>query len=434
MKFNKQEWSYIFYDWAESAFTVIVAVFIFPILFKVLAEEGGVKEAVASNTYSFLVAAISLAVAVLSPILGALADYRGLKKTFFLFFFVVGIVFTILLAFYPYYTQSGWWLILIPFALGTIGFAGTNIFYDAFIVDVTTNERMDRVSTTAYAFGYIGGSTIPLVAAIVFLNVLPNVNESFSVTLGFQLTFAFTAVWWLLFSIPFLRNVHQVFGIEREPRPVARSLTRLLQTFREAQRYRKVFLFLIAYFLFIDGVHTIINLATVFAIDAVESITADNATEVLLPLFLVIQIAAFGFALVFAWLSKRYTTESLLYVTISIYTGISIFAVFVSEVWHFWVLGLGVATAQGAIQALSRSYFGKIVPKHKANEFFGLFTVFNRFAAFIGPLLVAAVGSAVLALWPDITGGVMRYGVLSLVILFILGAILFRKASQLPVD
>ncbi len=420
MKFNKREWAYIFYDWAESAFTVIIAVFIFPILYKILAEQGGMQEGVATNIYSFLVAAISLIIAILSPILGTIADYKGLKKKFFIFFFIMGIIFSVMLSFYPVYTNSFWWLVLIPFVLSTIGYAGTNIFYDAFIVDATTDERMDRVSTTAYAFGYLGGSTLPLVVAIILLNILPNESNTlnllgwvvpYTVTTGFQLTFLFTSLWWLVFSIPFLRHVDQVHGIEKEDRPIYRSLMRLKETFLDAKKYRKIFIFLIAYFLFIDGVHTIINLATVFAIDSIASVNTDNATEVLLPLFLVIQVVAFIFAVFFAWLSRKFKTESLILTTIMIYIFISIFAFFVTEVWQFWILGLAVATAQGAIQALSRSYFGKIVPKNKANEFFGLFTIFSRFASFVGPLIVGMVGSLVLIINPDVTGGVMRYGV-----------------------
>jgi len=431
--FTTKEWAYIFYDWAESAYTVIFATFIFPLLYGYLAiEVGGLGSNVADSLFAFLVSGISLIVAILSPILGTLADYKGLKKKFFLIFFFVGIISSILLVFYPVFaTPQLWWLILVPYVIGTIGYTGTNIFYDAFIVDMSTDEKMDRVSTAAYAFGYIGGSTIPLIIAVVLLTVLPNTVEGFTTTLGFQITFLITAVWWLIFSIPFLKESKQVYGIEKEEQPVKKSFIRLFKTLKEAKKYPKVFLFLIAFFLYIDGVHTIINLAARFAVNALEIAPEDELTT-LLPIFLVIQVAAFFFALLFAQLSKRYKTEHLLMINILVYAFISIFAIFIYDLWQFYVLGLLVATSQGAIQALSRSYFGKIIPKDKTNEFFGLYTIFSRFAAVVGPFIVGTVATIVTLTAGDLPGGNLRYGVLSLIVLFIAGGYVFNKARKLP--
>jgi MFS transporter, UMF1 family len=431
--FTTKEWAYIFYDWAESAYTVIFATFIFPLLYGYLAiEVGGLGSNVADSLFAFLVSGISLVVAILSPILGTLADYKGLKKKFFLIFFFVGIISSILLVFYPVFaTPQLWWLILVPYVIGTIGYTGTNIFYDAFIVDMSSDEKMDRVSTAAYAFGYIGGSTIPLIIAVVLLTVLPNTIEGFTTTLGFQITFLLTAIWWLVFSIPFLKESKQVYGIEKEDQPVKKSFLRLFKTLKEAKKYPKVFLFLIAFFLYIDGVHTIINLAARFAVNALEIAPEDELTT-LLPIFLVIQIAAFFFALLFAQLSKRYKTEHLLMINILVYAFISIFAIFIYDLWQFYVLGLLVATSQGAIQALSRSYFGKIIPKEKTNEFFGLYTIFSRFAAVVGPFIVGTVATIVTLTAGDLPGGNLRYGVLSLIVLFIAGGYIFNKARKIP--
>lgn len=435
MIFTRKEWSYVFYDWAESCFTVIVAAFIFPLLWGQLTAGVANGEAI----YGFVVAAVSLLVAILSPILGTIADYRGYKKRFFTFFFVLGIIFTFGIGFFPVEPEL-WWAILIPYILASVGYAGSNVFYDAFLIDVTSNERMDRVSTAGYAFGYIGGSTIPLILAIFLLQVLPaalageiidifGVRFEYTLDTGFRLTFFLTAIWWLLFSIPFLRNVRQIHGIAPEKQIVLNSFRRLAQTFKDIRSYKHIFVFLAAYFLYIDGVHTIISLAVPFAANAIEEITPDNATAALLPVFLVIQVAAFAFSILFAILSRRYSTRSLLFVAIGIYTLISIFALFVTEVIHFWVLGLLVATSQGAIQSLSRSYFGKIVPKDKGSEFFGFYTIFGRFASILGPLLVAGISLGVTSIFGPIPGGTMRYGVLSLILLFGAGALIF---SRLP--
>lgn len=436
MIFNKKEWSYIFYDWAESCFTVIVQAFIFPMLYGLL-TRGMVG---AESIYGFLVSIISLGIAILSPILGTIADYRGYKKRFFLFFFAIGIAFTFLIGLYPA-DPKFWWMVLIPYAIASIGYAGTNIFYDAFIVDVTDDERMDRVSTAGYAFGYLGGSTIPLVLAIVLLQVLPGMAVDGVLTVGgasfpydaytgFRITFFMTGVWWLVFSIPFLKNVKQVHGIEPEPRPIVNSFKRLAHTFSDVKRYAPVFLFLVAYFLYIDGVHTIIAMAVPFASNAIAGVTPDNATATLLPILLAIQVVAFFFAILFAFLARFFRTRTLLFTTIAVYCVISIFALFVTTISHFWILGMLVATSQGAIQSLSRSYYGKIVPKDMANEFFGFYTIFGRFAAVLGPALVGGISLAVLATVGDLPGGTMRYGVLSLVILFIAGAILFRVSEK----
>ncbi|MBU0954151.1 MAG: MFS transporter [Spirochaetes bacterium] len=434
--FNKKEWAFIFYDWAESCFTVIVQAFIFPMLYGLLSK--GLHGA--ESIFGFIVSFVSLSVAVLSPILGTIADYKGFKKTFFLIFFWLGIFFTFLIGFYPA-DPSLWWMILIPYTLASIGYAGTNVFYDSFIVDATDDKNMDRVSTTAYAFGYLGGSTIPLILAIVLLQVLPGLTENgqlqllgfsfpYDIYTGFRITFFMTGIWWLVFSIPFIKHVKQVHGIEPEPRPIFNSFKRLGKTFKNIKNYRVVFLFLAAYFLYIDGVHTIIAMAVPFATNAIEAVTADNATATLLPILLAIQVAAFVFAMIFSYLTRFFRTRSLLFVTIAVYSLCAIIGFFISEIWHFWVLGMLVATSQGAIQSLSRSYFGKIVPKHMANEFFSFYTIFGRFASVMGPAMVGGISLFVLTAFGDQPGGTMRYGVLSLIILFIAGAILFRLSEK----
>lgn len=430
-RFTKKEWAYIFYDWAESAFTVVFATFIFPGLYAFLSTDGGgLTNDQSSILYQVIIATISIVIAISSPILGTLSDYQGTKNRFFKLFFYVGIFSSALIPLYPYFP---WWVVLIPFAISYLAYSATNVFYDSFIVDVTTDERMDNVSTTAYAFGYLGGSTIPLIIGIALITLLPS-------PIDLQLTFLITTIWWFVFSIPFLRHVKQVHGIAPEKQPLFQSFKRLYSTFKEAKKYRKVFLFLIAFFLYIDGVHTIISQAVPFAVNAIPEVTGENVNDVLLPIFLMIQIAAFGFALLFARLAKIYKAENLLLVTIGIYAFISLFGFFINTVTMFAILGLLVATSQGAIQSLSRSYFGKIVPKEKANEFFGLYTVFSRVAAFMGPAIIALVSSIVLVISgtneiiDPVFPGAMRYGILALIVLFFAGGFLFNRARKVPTE
>jgi UMF1 family MFS transporter len=429
-KFSKKEWAYIFYDWAESAFTVVFATFIFPGVYSYLStdpELGNLSSDQSSILYQVLISVISILIAILSPILGTISDYKGYKDRFFKIFFYIGIFSSILIPLYPYFP---WWVVLIPFSIAYLAYNATNVFYDSYIVDVTTNERMDSVSTIAYAFGYLGGSTIPLVIGIALISLIDG-------ALGLQLTFLITTIWWFVFSLPFLRRVKQVYGIEPEKQPVKKAFMRLFSTLKEVKKYKKVFIFLIAFFLYIDGVHTIISQAVIFAVNAIppEQLEPDVNT-VLLPIFLMIQIAAFAFALLFARLSKFIKIETLLFFTIGMYAFISIFGFFIDTITLFTILGLLVATSQGAIQALSRSYFAKIIPKDKANEFFGLYTVFSRVAAFMGPAIIAIVSSLVLIVnnTTQIDGGAMRYGILALVVLFFAGGILFNVARKIPAD
>lgn len=429
LSFTKKEWSYIFYDWAESAFTVVFATFIFPGLYSFLSvDTGGLTNDQSSILYQLLIAGISIMIAILSPILGTISDYKGYKDKFFRFFFYVGIISSLLIPLYPYFP---WWVVLIPFTIAYLAYNATNVFYDSYLVDTTSDDRMDRVSTVAYAFGYLGGSTIPLIIGIALITLLDG-------AIGLQLTFLITSVWWLLFSLPFLKNVRQNYGIEPEKNPIKNAFARLFATLKDARKYKKVFLFLIAFFLYIDGVHTIISQAVVFAVNAIPEVTSVNVNTILLPIFLMIQVAAFIFALIFAQLGKRFKTETLLMVTIGIYALVSLFGFFINSVLLFTILGLMIATSQGAIQSLSRAYFGKIIPKEKANEFFGLYTVFSRVAAFMGPAIIAFVSGVVLfvagttEIVDPVFPGAMRYGILALIVLFIGGGLIFNRVRKLP--
>lgn len=406
MKLTLQEKSWAFYDWANSAYTITVTTTIFPLYFKAAVEETGVSATTSTAYLGFTNSLSSLIVALLAPLLGTIADYYGYKKNFFGFFTWLGVLLTGILAFVP---QSQWLLMLFIYTVSAIGFSGSNIFYDAFLVDVTTEERMDFVSTLGYALGYIG-STIPFILCMTliitaYMGIIP---------IGFYMAskigFVITALWWGYFTLPMMRHVHQIHGIAREENPIARSMARLAKTFKNIRAHRPLFMFLLAYFFYIDGVDTIIRMATAYGSDL--GIDANS----LLVILLVTQFVAFPFALLYGKLAAKYKGKTMLYVAILAYTFICIYAYFLKSTLDFWILAILVGTQQGGIQALSRSYFAKLVPKENANEFFGFYNIFGKFAAIMGPALMSAVTLAT---------GKTNAGVLSIVVLFVVGGVLF---------
>ncbi|MGZ4161117.1 MAG: MFS transporter, partial [Neobacillus sp.] len=247
-KLSKQENSWVFYDWANSAYSILITTAIFPLYFKAAATNAGLAASTSTAYWGYANSFATLLISICAPILGSIADFRGFKKRFFTFFLALGIVFTLLLAVVP---SSQWLILLICYMFTVIGFGGTNIFYDAFLVDVTSEERMDRISSRGYAMGYIG-STIPFIISIALIilsqqNILP-----ISVTVASQAAFAITALWWGLFTLPMLKNVKQIYYKEPVPNPISSSFKQLYETFKKIKLYRPLFLFLIAYFFYID--------------------------------------------------------------------------------------------------------------------------------------------------------------------------------------
>lgn len=401
--FTRQEKSWILYDWANSAYSAIVSASVLPIFFKSMTKADGISSHMADSWWGYGTSTATLALAILAPILGTLGDYKNMKLRLFKIFLVIGIASTAALT-----VTSQWKAILILYMITIIGFSGANLFYDAFLVDVTTGDRMDRVSTYGFALGYIGGSTIPFVAAIALILFGPKIGVS--AQLATQLSFLLTAVWWGAFSIPILKNVRQVYYIEHEPWMVINSFKRLMATFRGLSKHKPIFLFLLAYFFYIDGVNTIIHMATVFG----DSVGVGSNS--LLLALLVTQIVAFPCAILFGKLAKRFGSDKMILVGIVIYILICLLGYRLSSTVEFWILALLVATSQGGIQALSRSYFGKMIPKEKANEFFGFYDIFGKFAAIMGPALYGICSQLT---------GQSRYGVLSVMLLFFIGGFLF---------
>lgn len=418
-KFTKEEKSWAFYDWGNSAYSIIITTAVFPLFYKSAATEAGVSLSDSTAYLGYTIAIFTFILAMIGPIMGTVADYEGMKKKFFTGFFLLGTVSTAMLAFIP---SDNWLMLLICYTFAALGATGSNLFYDAFIVDVTTEKRMNTVSAFGYGLGYIG-STIPFILSIAVILLATNEVIPVSVINASRIAFLITAVWWIVFTIPLLRNVHQRYYIEREPNPVAQSFKRLGKTIREIRQYRALFLFLIAYFFYIDGVGTIISMSTAYGTDLGLS-----STSLLIVLF-VTQVVAAPFAILYGRLSERFTGKKMLYVGICVYIVVCIYAFFLETITDFWILAMLVATSQGGIQALSRSYFGKLVPKENSNEFFGFYNIFGKFAAILGPLLVAVTS--------QVTGN-SSMGVFSLVILFIIGLIILSRVPEptphAPVD
>ncbi|MFS0690882.1 MFS transporter [Sporosarcina sp. 179-K 8C2 HS] len=410
-KYSKTEKSWMFYDWANSAYSIIITTAVFPIFYKSVATDAGVSLTQSTAYLGYTVAIATFILAMIGPILGTIADYRGLKKKFFFAFFLIGSLSTVSLAFVP---EGTWLPLLVIYTITAIGFHGANIFYDAFLVDVTPEEKMDEVSARGFGLGYIG-STIPFIISIAIILLASKDVIPLSATVASKIAFVITGIWWFTFTIPMLKNVVQVHAIEREPKILASSFRRLGETFKEIKKYRTVFIFLLAYFFYIDGVGTIISMSTAYGTDL-----GIEATDLLIVLF-VTQVVAAPFSILYGRLAKRFSVKTMLYVGIFVYIIVCIYAFFLSTTLDFWILAMLVATSQGGLQALSRSYFAQLVPKEKSNEFFGFYNIFGKFASVMGPLLLAVTAT--------LTGS-SAYGVFSLVILFIIGGILLRMVPK----
>ncbi|MBE3570703.1 MAG: MFS transporter [Bacillales bacterium] len=404
-RFTKEENSWVFYDWASSAYSIIITTAVFPLYYKAAAHNAGVSSADSTAYLGYTISIFTFILAMIGPILGAIADYQGLKMRFFAFFFVLGAAFTALLAFIP---SGQWLLLLIVYTMSAIGFSGANVFYDAFLVDVTTEKRMNRVSARGFSFGYIG-STIPFIISIAIILLAQSKIIPVSAASASKIAFLITAIWWGLFTIPMFQNVRQRYYIQSEANPVGKSFKRLLKTLKEIKKYRTLFLFLLAYFFYIDGVGTVITMSTAYGTDL-----GISAADLLIILFIT-QVVAAPFAILYGRLAEKFTEKKMLFAGIFVYIIVCIYAYFLKTTLDFWILAMLVASSQGGIQSISRSYFAKLVPKKNANEFFGFYNIFGKFASILGPLLVS--------LTAQLTENT-NAGVFSLVILFITGMII----------
>ena len=397
--YTKEEKAWIFYDWANSAFSAIVAAIILPVFFKSIAEMGGVSSVNATAYWGYATSCGTLICALLAPILGTLGDFRGMKKRLFTGFMLLGVVSTFLLA-----LTDSWRLLLLFYIIGTLGFSGSCIYYDSFLLDVTDASRMDRVSSVGYGLGYIGGSTIPLIISLALIQFgdrigIPTVTAT-------KFSFVLTALWWLVFTIPMLRHVHQKHSIEPERDILAHTMRQMKGTLSMIVKNKCILFFLIAYFFYIDGVGTIIHMATVFGA------SCGLGSMDMMVILLVVQIVAFPFAILYGKLSERFGARRMILFGIATYVVVCAVGFNLRQMSDFLMLAVLVGTAQGGIQALSRSFYGKLVPAEQASEYFGFFDVFGKFSAVIGPALFGVVAQLT---------GVTNYGALAVMFMFILG-------------
>ena len=400
------ERAWILYDVGNSAFVLLVATLI-PIFFNALAEEGGLSSVDYLAYWGYAASAVTIITAVLSPILGTLADTRGFKKPIFILCLVVGVAGCCAMG-----LAKTWLPFLLIFVFAKVGFSGSLVFYDSMLSDVTTPDRMDVVSSRGYAWGYIG-SCVPFVVCLAL--VLGSGAIGLSQMKALNIALFITAAWWLAMTLPLLKTYRQLHYVEVEKHAIRQSFARIGHTLRHLHEDKQVFWFLLAFFCYIDGIYTIIDMATAYG-----TALGLDTTGLLLAL-LVTQIVAFPSALIFGRLSAKYPSTTLIPVCIAAYAGIALFAFFLTQQWQFWVLAFVVGMFQGGVQALSRSHFAKIIPPEKSGEYFGLFDICGKGASFLGTMIVS-VGS-------QLTGSA-NVGVGSLIVLFIVGFVLFRVSCK----
>lgn len=403
-KLTKAEKSWIMYDVGNSAL-VLLATSVIPIYFKSLADG----PALVAWSYGETVA--SLVIALLMPILGSIADMQGMKKKFIIGTVATGVVATIGMGF-----PTAPMAFLVIYVISSVMLNGSIVFYDALLVDATTDERMDEVSSQGYAWGYIG-SCIPFILCLYIILATP---FGISTQLAMQLAFIITAAWWVIFTIPMLKNVQQTHYKPRVAHPVAAALKGIKTTLKKMWADKVLRNFMIAYFFYIDGVHTIIKLSTSYGTDL-----GIDGTQLILAL-LVTQFVAFPSAIIYGRLGKKLGTRTMLLVGIGGYSFITLFAAFfLKSAPQFWFLAIMVGLFQGGIQALSRSEFGKLCPKDHANEYFGFFDIFGKYAAIMGTFIVGTMTA--------LTGS-GSLGVFSILILFIIGFLVMLKVPAKKED
>ena len=409
-KLTSLEKKWVLYDVGNSAFTLMVST-IFPIYFNSLAESAGISDVNYLAYWGYATSICTLIVAILGPTLGAIADTKNFKKIIFSAAMGVGVFGCIVLGF-----LSSWLWFLVIFVLAKTGYSASLVFYDAMLTDVTEPERMDSVSSHGYAWGYIG-SFIPFVISLVI--VLGGGSVGLGTQTSMILAFIITAVWWLCSSIPLLRSYRQKYFSEAGEHVVRNSFRRLGRTFIDLTKQKHIFVFLLAFFFYIDGVYTVIDMATAYG----QALGLDS-TGLLLAL-LVTQIVAFPCVLIFSRLVKKVRPETVITICIAAYFCIAVYAYWLDTQFDFWLLAVLVGMFQGTIQALSRSYFAKIIPAEKSGEFFGIYDICGKGASVIGTALVSVLS--------QLTGSI-NIGVSALSVMFLIGLVLFRFSAKLNAE
>ena len=419
LKLTKLEKSWILYDVANSAFILLVATLL-PIYFDVLAAKANLSQSDYLAYWGYAGSVATILVAVIGPICGTLADQRGFKKPLFVLSMLLGVIGCGMLG-----AAWSWLSFLVIFVIAKVGYSSSLVFYDSMLPEISAHDRMDRVSTLGYALGYIG-SVIPFAVCLVVVLCY----EAFGISqiTALIVSFLITAGWWLVCSLPLTKQYRQSAYQETVGNPVTATFQQLASSFREAKKQKHIFMYLLAFFFFIDGVYTIIDMATAYG----KALGLDT-TGLLLAL-LVTQIVAFPCSIIFGRFSAKYDTALLIKICIICYTGIALFAVFLAQQWQFWTLAVLVGMFQGGIQALSRSYLGKIIPAERSGEYYGLMDICGKGASFVGTTLVAVMSQLTEGMSFSLFGlPIANTGIAvgSIAVLFIIGFILFCYADKL---
>ena len=405
-KYKKDAISWALYDWANSAFATTVMAGFFPIFYKSYwAIDLSNLESTAMVGYANSLS--GLIVVLLAPILGAYADIGTKRKKLLLLFASLGILCTASFYFIP---QGEWMLAALLYAIAAVGFSGGNVFYDSLIVSVSDNENRNRVSALGYSLGYLGGGLLFLINVIMFLN--PQLFGIESQSNAVLLSFFMVAVWWAFFSIPLLRNVKEQESERENPRffqALKQSFNEVYQTLTEVRKYKNVAIFLLAYWFYMDGIDTIVRMATAYGTDI-----GLEASSMITALILT-QFVGFPSTLIFGYFADRLGFKKILTIGILIYILISIFASRITTAAEFYAMAIVVGLVMGGVQAVSRAYFSSIIPKDKEAQFFGFYNLVGKSAVVAGPALLA---------WISMIFNTPRAGILGLLVLFIPGLIL----------
>lgn len=407
-KLTPLERKWVLYDVGNSAFALLTAS-ILPIYFNHLSSMASVSEENYLAAWSYAAAISTVLVGLLGPVFGTLADFKNRKKRMFIISLILGV-----LSLFSFWLTQNWLVFLILFVLCKVFFSISLVIYDSMLVDVAPQDDLDMVSSKGYAYGYIG-SVIPFVISLVFILFYEQIGISF--TTAMALTFTINAGWWFVCSLPLVKSYRQKHFAPRQSHAIVDAFKRLGKTFSNIRKEKKIFLFMLAFFFYIDGVYTVMEMATAYG----TSLGLDQSG--LLLALLVTQIVAFPASIIVGMMAKKHSTAALIKVGILGYLGISIFALFMATLWQFWILAILVGCFQGGIQALSRSYFAKIIPEDASGEYFGLFDIAGKGASFLGTLLVGLI--------TQITGQ-QNLAVGCLSVLFIIGFLIFNKVSKLP--
>ncbi len=411
MKENKRAvWSWAFYDWGNSAYSTTVMAGFFPLFFKEYwADPHNPNQ---STFYLGMANSIaSIVVASLAPLLGSIADQGSAKKKFLTFFAFLGVIMTGGLWMV---SQGNWQMAVLFYVMATIGFASGNVFYDSLLPDLASEERVDVVSSLGFGLGYLGGGLLFLVN--VFMYLKPEIFGISDGATAIKLSFLSVAVWWAVFTIPLILFVPEPKNYDsvKIKNAIQMGWVQLIQTFKEIRNMKVVGTFLLAYFFYIDGVDTIIKMAVDYGM------SLNFSGERLIISLLIVQFVAFPAALVYGRLASKVGTKTAIMIGIIAYSFITFLGYFITKTWHFYVLAILIGLFQGGIQALSRSLYTRIIPAEKSAEFFGFYNMLGKFAAIIGPALMGTI---------SLVTGSARLGILSILLLFILGAFLLNKVD-----